>query len=197
VALMGRIIAGTGRAPLSERGNDLYETPPVAVEALLRVEPLPKVIWEPACGPGSIVRTLRNAGHQVYATDLIDYGCEDSAAGADFLMERPPPFPIGAIVTNPPFRIGNEFVAHALDLGISKVVMLLRIQFLESERRSAILDNGKLARVYPFTNRLPMMHRAGWDGPKASNAMSFAWFVWESDHHGPADLQRISWGPAP
>jgi hypothetical protein len=190
---MTRIIAGTGRAPLSERGNDLYETPTVAVHALLRVESLPEVIWEPACGPGSIVRVLRGAGHKVHATDLVDYGCEDSTGGADFLMERAPAFPIGAIVTNPPFRIGNEFVAHALALGIPKVVMLLRIQFLESERRSAILDNGKLARVYPFSNRLPMMHRVGWEGPKNSSAMSFAWFVWEADHRGPADLRRISW----
>jgi hypothetical protein len=70
-----RIIAGTGAAPLSERGNDLYETPPVAVHALLKVEPLPRVIWEPACGPGNIVNVLRSAGHRVYASDLVNYGC--------------------------------------------------------------------------------------------------------------------------
>jgi len=58
-------LPGIGRAPLSERGDDLYETPPAAVHALLRVEALPKVIWEPACGPGSIVKVLRGAGYRV------------------------------------------------------------------------------------------------------------------------------------
>jgi hypothetical protein len=37
------------RHPLAERGNDLYETPAVAVEALLRVLPLPAgKIWPAA-----------------------------------------------------------------------------------------------------------------------------------------------------
>ena len=39
--------------PLTERGDDVYETPEVAVEALLRVEPLPRVLWECA-GEGSV-----------------------------------------------------------------------------------------------------------------------------------------------
>jgi hypothetical protein len=190
-------VTGTGRAPLSKRGNDLYETPPAAVHALLRVEALPKVIWEPACGPGAIVNVLRGADHRVFASDLKHYGCPDSDSGVDFLMERSPPYGVEAIVTNPPFKIGGEFVAHALALGVPKVVMLLRLQFLESERRNAILDGGLLARVYPFANRLPMMHRDGWDGRKARSAMAFAWFIWEAGHRGRAEIQRISWESTP
>jgi hypothetical protein len=192
-----KIIAGTGRALLSERGNDLYQTPPAAVHALLRVEALPKVIWEPACGPGAIVNVLRGAGYRVFASDLKNYGCRDSDGGVDFLMERSVPYGVEAIVTNPPFKIGGEFVAHALALGVPKVAMLLRLQFLESERRNAILDGGLLARVYPFAKRLPMMHRDGWDGRKARSAMAFAWFVWEATHRGRAEIQRISWESTP
>ena len=65
------------KAALSERGDDLYETPPVAVTALLERETLPSVVWEPACGPGAIVGVLRAAGHTVIATDLNDWGCPD------------------------------------------------------------------------------------------------------------------------
>jgi hypothetical protein len=187
--------ANPGRHALAARGDDTYETPAVAVEALLRVESLPEAIWEPACGPGSIVRALRTAGHRVYATDLVDYGCKDSESGVDFLMEPAPGFYIGAIVTNPPFKLAREFVTHALTLGIPKVAMLLRLAFLESERRRAILDGGMLARVYVFRNRLPMMHRAGWTGPRTSSATAFAWFVWELGHKGPTELHRISWEP--
>jgi hypothetical protein len=130
----------------------------------------------------------------VYATDLVDYGCADSDGGIDFLLAQAPSFAVGAVVTNPPYKLAGEFVAHAIELGIPKVVMLLRLAFLESEKRRPILDSGLLARVYPFRNRLPMMHRDGWEGPKASSSIAFAWFVWELGHKGPTELRRISWG---
>src|SRR6516165_832174 len=186
---------GTARAPLRDRGNDLYETPPCATLALLRAEKLPKRIWEPACGRGAIVSVLRAHGHEVVASDLIDYGVPVTAPGyfgVDFLLERRAPEGTQAIVTNPPFSRAEEFVEHALEL-CPRVIMLLRLAFLESERRSRILDTGTLARVHIFRNRLPMMHRDGWEGPKASSAMAFAWFVWDRGHNGPPTLHRISW----
>lgn len=185
-------LTATGRAPLAERGNDLYETPPEAVHALLKAEQLPKNIWEPACGPGSIVSVLRNAGHHVYATDLVDYGCPDSECRFDFLMERAPGFHIGAIVTNPPFKLARPFIIHALTL-CPKVIMLLRLAFLEGSSRGSILDDGHLARVHVFRNRLPRMHRAGWSGKQSTSSIAFAWFVWDLEHRGPAELHRISW----
>lgn len=186
---------GNAKAALAERGDDLYETPAVATEALLRAESLPEIIWEPACGPGSIVRTLRGAGHKVYATDLVDYGCPDSESRIDFLMEQNAPTYIGAIVTNPPFKLANQFVAHGLTLA-PKVIMLLRLAFLEGTGRSPIMDGGALARVHVFKNRLPMMHRAGRGTMVAktnSSAMAFAWFVWDRAHVGPTELRRLSW----
>jgi len=183
-----------GKAALAVRGDDLYETPACAVEALLRCEKLPETIWEPACGPGAIVRVLRGAGHKVYATDLVEYGLEDAESRVDFLMESHPSFQLGAIVTNPPFKLADQFVRHALTL-CPRVIMLLRLAFLESERRTGILDSGLLARVHVFRNRLPMMHRASYSrtSRQGSSAIPFAWFVWEWGHTGPATLNRISW----
>lgn len=181
------------RAPLSERKDDLYETPSVATDALLRVERLPHWLWEPACGRGAIVNVLRAAGHQVVASDLVDYGVPITCHWRhDFLMERKAPDGCGAIVTNPPYKLANEFAAHALEL-CPKVYMLLRLAFYESERRKPILDNAGLARVHVFSKRLPMMHRDGWEGRKANSGMAFAWFVWDRSHTGPTVLQRISW----
>lgn len=185
--------AGNSRAPLAERGNDLYETPAEAVLALLAAEKLPHVIWEPACGRGAITRILRQAGKHVIATDLVDYHSPDQdTGGIDFLKALTGPPGVQAIVTNPPFKLGAAFVERGLALAPT-VVMLLRLNFLESEGRSGILDSGQLARVHVFRKRLPMMHRDGWDGPKASSGMCFAWFVWKRSHHGPAMLNRISW----
>ncbi len=188
------LLTGSLRHALSERGDDLYETPEVAVRALLGVEHLPHFIWEPACGPGAIVKVLREAGHHVFGSDLCCYETPfQDAAGWDFLSETRCPRPsIEAIVTNPPFKLAHEFVAHALKL-CPKVYMLLRLAFLESERRRDILDNGTLAHVHVFRKRIPMMHRAGWEGRKGSSAMAFAWFTWDRAHQGPTIIDRVSW----
>jgi len=178
------------RAPLRDRRDDLYETPVTAVEALMRVETLPHRIWECACGPGSIVGVLRTAGHSVVASDLVDYGCPDSESRIDFLMESKARVGVEMILTNPPFKLADDFVRKALDL-CPHVVMLLRLAFLESERRADILDGGSLARVHVFRKRLPMMHRSGWNGPTATSSIAFAWFVWERDHRGPTQLHRL------
>jgi hypothetical protein len=182
------------RHALALRGDDLYQTPAVGVWSLLRNVPLPRRIWEPACGPGAIARILRQAGHEVFASDLVDYGWDgQDAHGWDFLMEGfSPPAPVDAIVTNPPFKNAEEFVARALERA-PKVVMLLRLAFLESERRTDILESGSLASVHVYAKRLPMMHRDGWDGKKANSGMAFAWFVWDREHNGSATLHRIHW----
>ena len=185
--------AQSGRAPLAEHRDDFYATPSEAVLALLKVEKFTGTIWEPACGDGAIVDIMRAAGHRVYATDLVDRNCHDSESRVDFLMEKAPSFHIGAIVTNPPYALAKQFVAHALTL-VPKVAMLLRLAFLEGSGRSSILDSGALARVHVFKNRLPRMHRHGWEGKQSSSSIAFAWFVWEVGWNKPAELHRISWG---
>jgi hypothetical protein len=181
----------SNRHSLAERGDDCYETPLVAVEALMRVERLPRVIWEPACGPGAIVRVLRHAGHIVHASDLVDYGCPDRQARIDFLFERQAPASVEAIVTNPPYKIVEAFVAHALEL-CPRVMMLLRLNFLEARRPTGVLDRPGFARVHIFRRRLPMMHRKDWKGRRIDKGRcSFAWFVWDRNHKGLAELHRI------
>lgn len=186
------LVTQSARHAIADRKDDLYESPEVSVEALLKVESLPPFIWEPACGPGSIVRVLRRNGFNVWATDLVDYGCPDSESRRDFLMEQQTRVDVQAIVTNPPYKLAGEFVKHALEM-CPRVCMLLRLAFIESERRSGILDGGQLARVHVFSNRLPMMHRDGWDGPRTGSAIPYAWFCWDRFHKGPATLRRIRW----
>lgn len=184
------------RHALADRRNDTYETPAPAVHALLAAEQLPLTVWEPACCRGAIARVLRAAGHVVYATDLVDYSSPDQdESGWDFLLERQVPIGVQAICTNPPFKNAADFIRHGLEL-CPKVIMLLRLSFLESTGRSDILDGGALARVHVFRNRLPLMHREGWDGPKSTNTIPFAWFVFDRAHKGPTILTRITWTAA-
>jgi hypothetical protein len=183
--------ANPGRHPLRVRKDDSYETPREAVLALLKAESLPHYIWEPCCGSGNIVTVLREAGYRVYATDLVDRGCPDSLSRIDFLLERKLPDPsIAGIITNSPYKLAEQFIAHALSL-VPFVAMLLRLVFLESERRTAILEGAGLRAVHVFKRRLPMMHRDGWDGPRASSAIPFAWFVWQRGYTGKTTVDRI------
>lgn len=208
-----RAAVGTASASKEERGNNLYETPPEAVRALLALEGFSLVIWEPACGKGAISRLLEDAGHEVLITDLVDYGTvtqhgEVQEAG-DFLETRRAKDGIrgpwrGAmgcgqlgdmvegepdIVTNPPYGAAlNAFVAHALrEHRPRKMALLLNLNFLcgfENADRNFALDACPPARIHVFTRRLPMMHRDGWDGPEAASRMNTAWFVWERDADG-------------
>ena len=186
--------AGSGQHTYAERAQDCYETPPEAVHALLKVEKLPNCVWEPACGPGSISNVLAGYGYTVVATDLHDYG--QAIHGVDFLSEKRTPWrPSFAhcIVTNPPYQLAQQFVEKAISLS-PKVIMLMRLQFLESVRRAHILDRGSgLARIHVFANRLPMIHRKGWVGPKASSAIAFCWMVWERGYDGLATIDRVTW----
>ena len=74
------------RHPLSERGLDLYETPSVATETLLRIEKIPQDVWEIAAGRGAITRVLEAHGHRVISSDIHDYGFPLHFVG-DFLQQ--------------------------------------------------------------------------------------------------------------
>jgi hypothetical protein len=168
--------AQSGQHPHAVRGAELYETPACATEALLRVERLDHWVWEPCAGRGAIATVLRDHGYAVVASDLIRYDGFDLHFTADFLAQTKAPTDCMSVVTNPPFRLINEFIAHALGL-VSRVIVLARLALLESERRASLFDGGHLTRVHVFRRRLPMLHREGWAGPRATSAICFAWFV--------------------
>jgi len=189
----GNTRGGAVRSALKDRKDDLYESPREASLALLAVEDLPLHIWEPACGRGAISFPLQEAGHQVVSTDLVDYGVLGKP-GVDFLMEFAAPEGVECIVTNPPYKLADQFVRKALDL-VPTVYMLLRWAYAEGQNRSDIIDN-HLNRVWLGRERLPTMHRDGWEGVKVtSSAMPFAWFVFTRSGPGPdgASLKRMSW----
>lgn len=173
-----------GGATLEERRDDFYASPPEATEALLRVENFEGPIWEPACGDGAISRVLLAAGHDVISSDLVARSYGES--NIDFLMEWRPRAP--NIVTNPPFKLANDFAERALCLTTGKVAFLMRLVWLEGQRRRAFFERTPLARVWVFSARLPRMHRHEYEGPKSTSSIAFAWFVWDHAHEGPPTL---------
>jgi hypothetical protein len=188
---MMNLAVNSGTHAYTERADDLYETPPEAVLALLRAEPVPHHILEPAAGRGAIVEVLRAAGHEVTASDLRDHGdhrCTGIATGIDFFKTVVASDGVDCILTNPPFRESGpeRFVSHGLKL-CPRVIILARLTFMESKR--PIVESGTWVRAMPFKSRLPMMHRDGWTGRKSNNP----WFEFDRHHNGSdATVHRLS-----
>lgn len=190
----------------ADRALELYETCPEATYALMKHERLPHTLWEASCGRGAIVKILRAAGHEVLATDWRDYRWEGQDASLFNFMHQTalPMHGIDAIIQNPPFSKAAEFTQKSIEL-CPLVYMLLPLRFLEAgndtteagRARKFCLDAGHLSRVLVFTNRLPMMHRDGWSGPRATSTTAYAWYVFERDRKAPAHIYRISWEPLP
>lgn len=196
--MTGPILTGNKTASRAERGADFYASPYAALPPLLVAEGkrLPRTIWEPFCGNGALVLPLRNRGFDVTATDLHSWGCPDATGGLDFHEPvvdryRPTGDRIG-IVSNPPF---NE-IERLVELAVHRapyVAFLLRLAFLESEGRMDWFPTVGLQRVHVIGERLPMMHRHGYEGPKLSNAgMCFAWFIFETDKR-PRKSVPVKW----
>lgn len=199
---------GTKTATKDDRGDDLYETPIEAMRTLLALESFVGTVFEPSVGKGAILRPLEDAGYDVRISDLIDRGtatCHGELQSVgDFLKWMGPEASILTpdIVTNPPYGVANAYAAHALkQFRPRKMALLLNLNFLcgfEDPDRCFVMDECPPSRVYVFTRRLPMMHRDGWDGPKASSQMNTAWFVWEQNEDGSYGdgfpyLVRVNW----
>jgi hypothetical protein len=166
------------------RGDDFYPTPPEAVEALLAVERFTGQVWEPACGDGAISKVLSTHGYSVISSDLVDRGFGQGRI--DFLLEQKALAP--NVVTNPPYKLAEEFAEHAVRLASGKVAFLLRLSWLEGQRRSDLFARMPFARLWVFSRRLPRMHRGDYCGPKATSTMPFCWIVWDRAHSGPPTI---------
>ena len=163
--------------------DDFYPSPPEAVEALLAVETFTGKIWEPACGDGAISKVLEAHGHDVLSTDLIDRGY--GTGGLDFLTASQQ---VENVITNPPFKLGEEFVVKALESTTGKVAMLCKLQFLEGAKRRKMFETTPLKAVHVFSKRLSMTR----NGEKMQNSgmIAFAWLVWDWSYSG---QPRLGW----
>ncbi len=184
-----RAAVGTASASKDERGDNFYQTPRVATQSLLAFESFSETIWEPCCGHGAISAVLEENGYSVILSDLRDRGAKTADGTAqsvgDFLHSRPETAGEGPdIVSNFPYGEDlNALVAHALRVHKPrKLALLLNLNFqcgFADDDRNFVMDENPPTRVYVFKRRLPMMHREGWEGKKASSRMNTAWFIWE------------------
>jgi hypothetical protein len=171
---------------------DDFPTPPWATRALVeevlggdKVRGL--TCLEPACGRGHMAVALAEYFRFVDAKDVFDYGF---GSVADFLKTRFSDGSFDWVITNPPFRLAEEFIMRAQPIARVGIAMLVRTVFIESVGRYE-----RLFRPIPptyvaqFTERVPMV-KARLD-KKASTATGYAWLVWIKNLQGKTELLWI------
>ncbi len=146
------------------RPDDFYETPSWCVERLLERLELPGGEWlEPASGGRAIVNAVN------HVRDDVSWTTTDLREGLDFLQTEKWWTRFAVAITNPPYSLAMEFVEHALPIA-DYVVMLLRLNFLGSEKRGVFMRR-EAPDVYVLPNR-PSFTGGGTD------ATEYCWMVW-------------------
>lgn len=173
---------------------DDFPTPPWATRALCNWirdvwSPGPlTVAREPAANRGHMVRVLEDYFSHVEASDVHDYGAGYPVA--DYLF-GPAPDPVGWTITNPPFRLAEQFILRALDSSVSGVAVIVRSAFLEGVGRwERLFREVPPSDILQFSERV-VMHR-GRLSRTGSTATAYCWLVWR---RGVAEPTRFSWIP--
>jgi hypothetical protein len=159
---------------------DDFPTPPWATRALLEYMARRygwgfehQSVREPAANRGHMVRPLREVFGRVEASDIFDYGAGFPVE--DYLFGPPPPRTDWTI-TNPPFRLAEQFIRRGLECS-DNVAVIVRTAFLEGVGRYQALFRGQRPQVVlQFAERV-VMHK-GKLSPKGSTATAYCWVVW-------------------
>ena len=164
--------------------HDFYATSPEAAEWLIQLFQLQERIWEPACGTGSLSQVFEQQGHIVKSTDLIYRGY--GVGGVDFLKCSDKWD--GDIVTNPPYKCGQEFIEHAIELvkDGGRVFMFMKVTFLEGKKRALLYSKYPPKYIYVSRSRIPCAKNGDFEAAKknGSSAVAYAWYVWEKGYTG-------------
>lgn len=169
--------------------NDYYATDPSAAKMLLELEKLNSNILEPSCGEGHLSKVFEEAGYNVYSTDLVNRGYGEG--GIDFL-KRTEPFS-GDIITNPPYKYAKEFVEKSLELVREgdKVIMFLKLQFLEGKARKIFFKNNPPKTIWISSSRITCAKNGDFKMMKdnGGSAVCYCWYVWIKGYKGETNIK--------
>ena len=178
---------------------DYYATEPKAIDLLAAKFDIPHRVWECACGGGSLSQRLKERGHEVISTDIIDRGYEGFNGECDFLSRLFHPKIEGdyAIVTNPPYKFVTEFVLTALDVlpDGCYLCLFLKTTALESRGRwEKIYRQTPPRYVFQCIDRILCAKNAEFEDARknlGAGAQAYAWFVWQKGWKGQTTLDWI------
>jgi len=173
----------TGSSEKDRETQDFYPTPSYATLELLKREKFEGSIWECACGDGAISKLLPQ-NNKIISSDIINRGYGETEV--DFLNTYKQ---VNNIVTNPPYKLAQEFIEHALKCADKKVIMLLKLNFLEGQKRYKLFKDTPLKTVYVFSKRLSF--DKGDEKSKGNGLLAYAWYVWEQGFKSSPTIEWI------
>lgn len=185
-----KTLGASNHTDKDRQNEDYYATDPKAAKLLLELETFSPNIWECACGEGHLSKVFADAGYKVKSTDLIDRGFGEN--GIDFLGMDNIEWN-GDVITNPPYKYGQEFVEKALQIipdGM-KVAMFLKLQFMEGKGRKNLFTKFPPKVIYVSSSRLLCAKNAEFEKMIAGggSAVAYGWYVWEKGFVGTTELK--------
>lgn len=157
---------------------DDYPTPPWATRALMPFLGASGAlaglsVREPSANRGHMVEPLREFFGSVDASDIFDYGAGFPVR--DYLFcDRPST--VDWTITNPPFRLAEEFIWRGIETSRKGVAVIARTAFLEGQGRyGSLFSVHKPRSVLQFTERV-VMHK-GKLSAKGSTATAYCWII--------------------
>lgn len=158
---------------------DWYVEPEWTVDLLRQQVPFEGSIWDPACGSCTIPKVFKAWKHETFASDIVLRGTGQHDV-IDFLSPAAVEIKgrCNNIVSNPQYKLAEEFAYRALELARQRVAMLVNIKFLASQRRHTLFTTTPVESVFILSTR-PSMPPGDKVHTRGNGSMDFAWIVWD------------------
>lgn len=173
---------------------DDFPTPPWATRAFIEhvIGGRPSAnglsALEPACGRGFMSSVLEEYFATVKSSDLHDYGY---GGVSNFLESDYEDKSFDWVITNPPFKLAEDFIMRGLSIARVGVAMLTRTVFIESIGRYERIFSVRPPNIFAqYAERVPMVR--GRLDKTASTATGYGWLLWLSV---PTNSTQMIWIP--
>jgi hypothetical protein len=159
--------------------NDFYVTPTAVIEDFYKQTKNELWRWcnletilDPCAGTGQFKRALMPYLPDSRWTQIDIAPKSSDIMSFDFLTTQHPGRIFDLCISNPPYTLADQFVEQALSVS-HKVIFLLRLNFLGSQKRDAFFKTYMPVYIYVIPQR-PSFLEGG------NDATEYAWFVWDA-----------------
>lgn len=201
--------AGYNKNNKERAALDYYSTPVAEVTNILEILNIDfsySTILEPSCGGGHIIKGIEDyfkknpsfaSNTKIIATDVAKREGEfyqpwfKTGEEYDFVNPAYPIKEVDWIIMNPPYSTIEYHTLRALDTAKEGVILLGRLQFLESQGRyENIFKEQPPSDVYVYADRIYCLKNGEATG-KEAGIQCYAWYYW--DKANPSKDTKLHW----